>query len=498
MTRAEHPDDPEGFKKPSKQGLDYERDILGTGTQQTPATPAQSGLRKVLRQAGVPLPASLEGAQGAAFKDRNGKFYDKNGNLLEMSDQSKLALLSDSLVSDTVRSAGAAKSFAAGGKVSLRKRPRMKVDRAHDDPYLAGESQNHRCLYIDKRVPKTMKVKGKSFDLAKYLAIHESTERKHMDAGMKYQPAHRLALKAERNAVEADGIDWNGYQEQMHALAAVTQREKSKASHPPRDLYKGPFPRAEQARLTKEGDTAPDVKSFEEGGPVEDDEGGLSEEEARLRGLEPIEPEESGLWPEEAKARGLTPIDKTEYSAPVEAAKRAGKAVLPGLSSLPAIAVGARLGAMGGAAVAGPPGAFVGGIGGGLLGAAAVNPQLRQFQEYMLNKLGWNTDPEKEAAFQREHPTMAAGADIAGSMAGMSPSAGATRATRLLMGGAQGVIEAGSEYLHTGEMDPSTIAMATAAGAAFPGLNKVGQPLWNAGERLAGGRQPLPLPGVPT
>src|ERR1700692_4096115 len=189
-----------------------------------------------------------------------------------MSDQTKLALLSDSLVGDTVRSAGVTKSFAAGGKVSPRKQPRLKVDRTHDDPYLAGESQNHRCLYVDRRVPKTMMVKGKAFDPAKYLAGHESVERKHMDRGMKYQPAHRLALKAERKAVEANGIDWNGYQAQMYALAAITQREKSKGQHPPRDLYKGPFPRAEQARLTKEGDKAPDqtpgVKSFEEGGSV--------------------------------------------------------------------------------------------------------------------------------------------------------------------------------------------------------------------------------------
>src|SRR6202035_4811930 len=120
---------------------------------------------------------------------------------------------------------------------------------------------------IDKRVPKTMNVKGKSFDPAKYLAVHESVERKHMDAGMKYEPAHRFALKQERKGVEADGIDWTGYQEQMSALAAVTQHEKSKGQHPPRDLYKGPFSRAEQARLTKEGDKAPDqtpgVKSFE-------------------------------------------------------------------------------------------------------------------------------------------------------------------------------------------------------------------------------------------
>jgi len=218
-----------------------------------------------------------------------------------MSDQTKLALLSDSLVSDTVRSAGAAKSFAVGGKVSLRKRPRMKVDRTHDDPYLAGESQNHRCLYIDKRVPKTMTVKGKTFDPAKYLAIHESNERKHMDAGMKYEPAHRLALKAERKAVEADGINWAGYQEQMHKLAAITQHEGTARLHPPTDLFKGPFPRREKALLRAHGDRAPEgVRSFVGGGSTtpEDEDSGPSAEDIQAAG------EEHGPWEDKAEEHG--------------------------------------------------------------------------------------------------------------------------------------------------------------------------------------------------
>ena len=83
---AQHSGDPEGFHKALKdQGLDYERDILARpSTQQTPATPAQSGAPQGAPAGGGTTPGVAGKAPpGAAFKDRNGKFYDKNGNLLE-------------------------------------------------------------------------------------------------------------------------------------------------------------------------------------------------------------------------------------------------------------------------------------------------------------------------------------------------------------------------------------------------------------------------------
>ena len=432
-----------------------------------------------------------------------------------MTDQSKLTALSDSSVADTIRSAGAARSFAKGGTVEptqaqlekgRRSRPLgslrkirangsdqgMKVDRTYDDPYLAGMSQDHRRLYIDKRVPKKLTVKGKTFDPAKYLGVHEKTERKYMDAGMKYQPAHRLALKAERRAVEADGIEWNGYQAQMYKLASVTEHEASSRLHPPTDLYAGPFPASEKAVLKAHGDRDAEVKSFAEGGAVEDEPGPWDEYSAPEEhgSEEPRDEEgdqEAGPWDE---------YKRPEYSVPAEAAKRVAKSVLPGMGSLPAIVAGAHYGAQGGAALGslvmpGPGtavGGFLGGVGGAVAGGLAAGTSLRHLQDYFLDKLNMNADPEKEAAFQQEHPTMAAGADIAGSMVSMSPAPGIGLATRAIMGGGQAALEAGSEYLHTGEFDPQTIAMAAAAGAAFPGLNKVGQRL--AGGLVAGRAQP--------
>jgi hypothetical protein len=416
-----------------------------------------------------------------------------------MSDQTKLAALSDGPTADIVRSAGAVRSFQQGGRV--------QVVRNKDDPYLAGMSEDHRRVYIDRRVPRQITVKGKTFDPAKYLIVHETIERRHMDKGMKYEVAHRLALKAERAAVEADGINWNGYQGQMHRLAGITEKEKH--VHPPNDLYKGPFPRREQNKLTKEGDTAPDIvgstKSYAEGGEVTSDQDRpATPEEMQQYGLDPNGPGRQAT-PEEMQQYNLDPNGPPDYSVAGEALKRGAQAVLPGLGSIPAMIGGAAKGeqigeklgtAIGGGLglLAGPegiiPGAAagrtIGGLGGAAVGGIAANVSLRKIQDWFLDKLGMTPDQAKAQAFQQEHPDIASAADIAGSLAGMSPARGTvTMAQRAVMGAGQGGLEAGSEYLHTGELDPSDIAMAAAAGAAFPGLNKLGEPLGQLGTRLA-------------
>ena len=125
-----------------------------------------------------------------------------------------------------------------------------KIIRSFDVPYLAGSSKTGGKTFIDRRVPPTLTVKGKTFDPAKYLAVHEQTEHPLMVKGQAYEVAHRQALKAERKAVEADGIKWSDYQEQMTRLAAKTQREKP--TNPPKDLYVKPYPHTE-AEFLKHG-----------------------------------------------------------------------------------------------------------------------------------------------------------------------------------------------------------------------------------------------------
>ena len=111
---------------------------------------------------------------------------------------------------------------------------RHKVNRNYHVPYLAGYSKDGRTVYIDKRVPTTIKTKaGDTVDIIKYLTIHESYEKGLEDAeGLKYQAAHAKATAKEREAVEGDGHDWTAYQEAMAGYYEHARTEFTRASVP--------------------------------------------------------------------------------------------------------------------------------------------------------------------------------------------------------------------------------------------------------------------------
>ena len=127
-----------------------------------------------------------------------------------------------------------------------------KINREFDVPYLAGSSNDGKTVYIDKRVPHQLDIKGKTFDPAPALAAHEQAEHRAMMKGKSYTAAHREdGLPVERKVVEASGIDWASYQEQMHKLVEnVTEPESAK--HPPPDLYLKPYPHREAEFLAHE------------------------------------------------------------------------------------------------------------------------------------------------------------------------------------------------------------------------------------------------------
>ena len=53
-----------------------------------------------------------------------------------------------------------------------------KLDTSHECPYLAGYSKDGSTTYIDKRLPKTMKLKdGREVPVDKYLKVHEEFEK---------------------------------------------------------------------------------------------------------------------------------------------------------------------------------------------------------------------------------------------------------------------------------------------------------------------------------
>jgi hypothetical protein len=88
----------------------------------------------------------------------------------------------------------------------------LPVDRTHDVPYVAGYSTDGDELFIDRRMPKTITYRGRKVDVTKYIVLHEAVEKaliKYLK--LAYLHAHQIAMRAERSAVEADGLNWHDY-----------------------------------------------------------------------------------------------------------------------------------------------------------------------------------------------------------------------------------------------------------------------------------------------
>lgn len=120
-----------------------------------------------------------------------------------------------------------------------------EIDRSHDVPYLADSSKDGGTTFIDKDVPKSVKIGGKEADPSKYLNIHEQTEHALMTIGkMAYEDAHSIATRKEREAVEADGLSWKAYEAVMDGYLDHTEHEKGK-NFPPA-LYLKPYPHDKQ------------------------------------------------------------------------------------------------------------------------------------------------------------------------------------------------------------------------------------------------------------
>jgi hypothetical protein len=86
------------------------------------------------------------------------------------------------------------------------------LDRDHDIPYLAGYSQDGKTIYIDRHMPKTMKLGGKAIDTDRFLILHEEVEKTLIDQlNLHYLHAHQIATRAEEAAVRAAGVKWRDY-----------------------------------------------------------------------------------------------------------------------------------------------------------------------------------------------------------------------------------------------------------------------------------------------
>ncbi len=117
---------------------------------------------------------------------------------------------------------------------------RVTLDRKHDIPYLAGYSQNGDVIYIDRHLPRSFMIGGKSIATDRYLVLHEAVEKTLLDQlGLHYQHAHQIALRAEEAAVRADGVGWRGYDRAMQRY--IKRIGDERLQRLPADLDQQPY-----------------------------------------------------------------------------------------------------------------------------------------------------------------------------------------------------------------------------------------------------------------
>jgi hypothetical protein len=117
---------------------------------------------------------------------------------------------------------------------------RIKLDRDHDIPYVAGYSLDGKTIYIDRHVPSSFEVEGREIHTDRFLILHEAVEKTLIDQlGLHYQHAHQIALRAEEAAVRAAGVSWRDYDRFMQSHIKTLASER--LSKCPADLDLKPY-----------------------------------------------------------------------------------------------------------------------------------------------------------------------------------------------------------------------------------------------------------------
>ena len=122
------------------------------------------------------------------------------------------------------------------------------INRKYDVPYVAGYSKDGKTFYIDRHLP----LMDNKVNIEPYLLVHERTEKALIDIfGLRYEPAHRIALHMERKAVNTNNyISWKKYQNFYKKY--VKGFAKEKLISPPPDLDLTPYKDENDTRLYKE------------------------------------------------------------------------------------------------------------------------------------------------------------------------------------------------------------------------------------------------------
>src|ERR1700680_3483138 len=115
-----------------------------------------------------------------------------------------------------------------------------KLDRAHDVPYLAGYSLDGKTIYIDRHMPRSFKLRGRSVETDRFLILHEEVEKSLIDQlGLHYLHAHQIATRAEEAAVGAAGGGWRACDRFMQKCVKRVGEER--LTKVPRDLDTQPY-----------------------------------------------------------------------------------------------------------------------------------------------------------------------------------------------------------------------------------------------------------------
>ena len=128
---------------------------------------------------------------------------------------------------------------------------RVKLDRKHDVPYLAGYSRDGKVIYIDRHVARSFVSGRRRVEVDRFLILHEAVEKSILDhLGLRYQHAHQIALRAEEAAVRAAGIKWRDYDRFMQKFIKEVGDEKLKKL--PADLDVKPYRDEHDEKLLRE------------------------------------------------------------------------------------------------------------------------------------------------------------------------------------------------------------------------------------------------------
>jgi len=118
-------------------------------------------------------------------------------------------------------------------KFKQRMAEKVKIDRNHDVPYVAGYSKDGKTIYIDRHLMKM----PDEHDIEPYLIVHERTEKTLIDLfGLDYQHAHHIAMEQEKEAVSKGGLEWKSYEKHYNKFIKGCAHEKLTKVSPHLDL----------------------------------------------------------------------------------------------------------------------------------------------------------------------------------------------------------------------------------------------------------------------